>query len=129
MIQQAATGTFIDSDVEDGYVRTQPSEELYGMLDFFMSKPTFQALLRAGYLPEVYSELEARPVGLHLIPASILRSDERDELQRGLSLVDPSGSEFCEYPPCILPADLEVDGFRLCASHGLLLPGWDQVGS
>ena len=125
MRKLAATGTYVDNDVEDGYVLTEPSEYYPDMVDFTMSKATHMALLHSGTMPDVYRALESREPGLHLVPASILRADEAEDLNQGLTLIDPTGtSEYCDYPPCSLPADLVIEGFSLCVEHALLKTDW-----
>lgn len=128
MIRELTTATYADSSVEDGYVRTEPSEEWVGDLEFYMSEQTYAALWRAQLLPEVYDVLGQRPAGLHLIPASLIRAGEAGDLRRGLDLVEPEPSEYCIYPPCILPATVShSEGFPLCAGHAELLQGWDDL--
>lgn len=115
--------TWVDDDLEDGYVRVEGNEPR-----FCMSLATYRALfgVRGGLSRLADTLWDLR--GTYLLPRAVIEPEAAEDLLQGLAHVEVEPSETCIYPPCILPAtQTHVDGFRLCDTHADLLRTWDDL--
>ena len=101
--------------------------------DLWLHPDTFARLSRLHCLEAVWEYLIAVGEGEHTIPADLVHPTfpADSDLAHVLSASEPGHGSACTIPGC-LQDDLawqltEFGGFWLCATHRLMVDGWDAV--
>lgn len=125
-ISMLGTGTYLDSDLADGYVRTLSRSGAYRP-DVYLSRPTYSALGRAGLMPRLYELVQHLADGVHLLPRSVIEPEAADDLRHAIALADLGPSDGCVMPGCLQDVVDRSRGFSLCAGHEALMADWDSL--
>lgn len=115
------TGLVFDKTMAHGHISLDAAGKVSLTHETYLTLQFNECMDRVGEF------VMAQQPGTYLIPMSLMRRGDAEDLVRALELLDPEPSPTCTYPPCLQPTVTVRDGFPLCVEHDALLRGWDEL--
>jgi hypothetical protein len=116
-----ATGLVADETMRHGYISIDERGRCRLTHETYLTLQNNECMERVGEF------IMVQDPGTYLIPMSLMRNGEAEDLVRSLELLDPEPSPTCIHPSCMQATVTVKDGYPLCENHAALLQSWDDL--